>query len=132
MRYLFTQVMYTYVSLPSAVSVLAVSLFHTRAMLEGPAECSHCVLQDQETEGRELERWRRVKFKTAMVKLRHAIWCRRRLSHLASISKIIKSMLFHLSPLHSPVFDHTLPVQGLLCTCIYLVFMCTVCIIMSV
>ena len=64
---------------PSAVNVLAVSLFHTRAMLEGPAECSHCALQDQETEGRELERWRRVKFKAAMVKLHHAIWHRRRL-----------------------------------------------------
>ena len=65
--------MYTYVSLPSAVNVLAVSLFHTRAMLEMPAECSPCALQDQETEGRELERWRRVKWKTAMGKLRHTI-----------------------------------------------------------
>ena len=27
----------------SAVSVLAVSLFHTWAMLEGPAECSQCL-----------------------------------------------------------------------------------------
>ena len=45
---------------PGAVSLLAISLFYTWAVLEGPAECSSA-LQDQETEGRELDRWRRVK-----------------------------------------------------------------------
>ena len=40
-------------ALPNAVGALVVSLFHTRAMLEGPAECRQCLarlIKQEQTE----------------------------------------------------------------------------------
>ena len=54
---------------PGAVMALAVSLFHTRAVLQGK-QSAVSTLQDQQSEGKEVSR---LKWETVMVKLRHAI-----------------------------------------------------------